>query len=218
MIGRTNAVIGGGNFTKSVIIVTAPTGSTVTCSNGSTVKKAEEKNGTWIFGGLDAGTWTVTATQGTKVSAKEVGVAANTVAFVQLTYSLNLLELPESEWTEYLASSIAAWNDDGSLEMTQKSSGNGSRWTMLSPLVNLTNYDTLTLAVTHVSGTETDMIFGVTKINQYQSTGAAAANSFKTSGLYTLDISQLSGEFYCGLYSVGKNNTHVELFTKLELS
>lgn len=209
---------GGGNITKSVIIVTAPTGSTVTCTNGSTVKKAEEKSGTWIFGGLDVGTWTVTATQGTKVSAKEVGVAENTVAFVQLTYSLNLLELPESEWTEYLASSIAAWNDDGSLEMTQKLSGNGSRWTMLSPLVNLTNYDTLTLAVTHVSGTETDMIFGATKLNQHQPTGAAATKSFKYSGTYTLDISNLSGDYYCGLYSVGSNSTHVELFTKFELS
>lgn len=209
---------GGGNITKSVIIVTAPTGSTVTCTNGSTVKKAEEKSGTWIFGGLDVGTWTVTATDGVKVAAKEVSVTANTVCTVTLTYSLNLLALPESEWTEYLSSSTAERNDDGSLEMTQRGSANGSRWTMLSPQIDLTNYSTLTVEVTNVSGTATDMIVGATKLNQYQSTGAAATKIFKYSGTYTLDISNLSGDYYCGLYSVGSNNTHVELFTKFELS
>lgn len=190
----------------------------MTCTKGSTIRKSDEKSGTWIFSGLDVGVWTVTATDGIKVATKEVSVAANTVAFVALTYRLNLLALPESDWTKYLASSTATWNDDGSLEMTQKSSGNGSRWTMLTPLVDVTNYNTLTLAVTNASGTVPNMLMGVTNLNQYQPSGAAATQSFKASGLYTLDISQLRGEFYCGLYSVANNNTHVELFTKFELS
>lgn len=42
MIGKTNASVGGG-LNKSVIIVTAPTGSTVTCKTGSTTKTAAEK-------------------------------------------------------------------------------------------------------------------------------------------------------------------------------
>ena len=57
--GRTNA--GGGGFNKSVIIVTAPTGSTVTCTKGTTVKTATEKNGEWWFKNLDIGTWTLRA-------------------------------------------------------------------------------------------------------------------------------------------------------------
>ena len=51
----------GGDFTKSVIIVTAPTGSTVTCTKGTTVKTATEKNGEWWFKGLEIGTWTLRA-------------------------------------------------------------------------------------------------------------------------------------------------------------
>lgn len=45
----------GGSPNKSTIIVTAPTGSTVTCKMGSTTKTATEKNGVWKFGGLDLG-------------------------------------------------------------------------------------------------------------------------------------------------------------------
>ena len=41
----------GGDFTKSVIIVTAPAGSTVTCSREGTTKTAREKDGVWTFKG-----------------------------------------------------------------------------------------------------------------------------------------------------------------------
>ena len=41
------------------IIVTAPTGSTVTCSKGSTVLHAEEVNGTWTFNVPEYGEWIV---------------------------------------------------------------------------------------------------------------------------------------------------------------
>ena len=42
---------GGGNE----LIVTAPTGSTVTATKGSVTKTATEKSGTWTFKGLEAG-------------------------------------------------------------------------------------------------------------------------------------------------------------------
>lgn len=86
MIGRTNAVIGGGNFTKSVIIVTAPTGSTVTCKSGSTTKTATEKNGTWTFTGIDNGTWTLTATLGGQTTTATVNVTQFDVYRVTLAY------------------------------------------------------------------------------------------------------------------------------------
>lgn len=57
---------------KCVIVVTAPTGSSVTCKKGTTTKTASEKNGTWTFAGLDVGTWTVTATLGANTGSKPV--------------------------------------------------------------------------------------------------------------------------------------------------
>ena len=66
---------GGGNE----LIVTAPTGSTVTATKGSITKTATEKNGTWTFKGLEAGDWTVTAVKGSNSTSSAVTVSAETV-------------------------------------------------------------------------------------------------------------------------------------------
>lgn len=76
----------GGSPNKSTIIVTAPTGSTVTCKMGSTTKTASEKNGTWTFSGLDIGTWTVTATKGSSIATQDVDITRLTVEYVAITY------------------------------------------------------------------------------------------------------------------------------------
>ena len=59
------------------IVVTAPTGSTVTCHRDSTTLTAVENSGTWKFDVPDYGTWTITATLGAK-SAEDT-VDASTV-------------------------------------------------------------------------------------------------------------------------------------------
>lgn len=51
----------GGSLTKSILIVAAPTGSTVTVTKGSTAKTAMEKNGEWWFKNLENGEWTIRA-------------------------------------------------------------------------------------------------------------------------------------------------------------
>ena len=66
---------GGGNE----LIVTAPTGSTVTATKGSVIKTATEKSGTWTFKGLEAGDWTVTAAKGIDSASSVVTVSAETV-------------------------------------------------------------------------------------------------------------------------------------------
>ena len=66
---------GGGNE----LIVTAPTGSTVTATKGSVTKTATEKSGTWTFKGLEAGNWTVTAVKGSESASSVVTVSAETV-------------------------------------------------------------------------------------------------------------------------------------------
>lgn len=83
--GRTNA--GGGGFNKSVIIVTAPTGSTVTCTKGTTVKTATEKNGEWWFKNLDIGTWTVKATLSGQTATETVNITQFGVYRVALNYA-----------------------------------------------------------------------------------------------------------------------------------
>lgn len=57
------------------IVVTAPTGSTVTCTNGNTVLTATEVSGTWTFYVPDYGTWVVNASKGGDSASESVEVA-----------------------------------------------------------------------------------------------------------------------------------------------
>lgn len=76
----------GGDFTKSVIIVTAPTGSTVTCTKGTTVKTATEKNGEWWFKNLDTGTWTLKATLSGQIATQVVNITQFGVYRIAMSY------------------------------------------------------------------------------------------------------------------------------------
>lgn len=65
---------GGGGAAASEIAVTAPAGSTVTCSQGGTVKTAAEQDGLWRFRGCGVGTWTVTAVLGEESASETVEI------------------------------------------------------------------------------------------------------------------------------------------------
>lgn len=55
---------GGGGGKGNTLTVNAPTGSTVTATKDGETKAAVENNGVWVFKGLEAGTWTITASLG----------------------------------------------------------------------------------------------------------------------------------------------------------
>lgn len=107
----------GGSPNKSTIIVTAPTGSTVTCKMGSTTKTAAEKNGVWTFGGLDLGTWTITSTKGGDSATQDVAITRLTVEYVTIVYRIT----PEFTYTgdyeivddsDNLISDFASWKNN----------------------------------------------------------------------------------------------------------
>ena len=89
IIGNIGGQSGGGSLTKSILIVTAPTGSTVTVTKGSTTKAAMEKNGEWWFKNLENGEWTIRAELDGK-SAEEIfnitqfGVYRKRMAYVRI--------------------------------------------------------------------------------------------------------------------------------------
>ena len=91
--GITNS--GGGGFNKSVIIVTAPTGSTVTCTKGTTVKTATEKNGEWWFKNLDIGAWTLKATLSGQTATQTVNITQFGVYRIAMVYRVT----PEFTYT-----------------------------------------------------------------------------------------------------------------------
>ena len=55
---------GSGGGKGNTLTVNAPAGSTVTATKDGEAKTAAENNGVWVFKGLEAGTWTITASLG----------------------------------------------------------------------------------------------------------------------------------------------------------
>lgn len=130
----------GGSPNKSIIIVAAPTGSTVTCKMGSTTKTASEKNGTWTFSGLDIGTWTITATKGSSIATQDVDITRLTVEYVTITYFSATINVT------YPAGSTCTCSDGTTTLTAPNTSGT---WACIVPNAG-------TWTVTATSGTETD--------------------------------------------------------------
>ena len=77
--------IGGGK--KATIVVSAPTGSTVTATLGTTVLRTTEKNGVWTFNVRAFGVWTINATLGNESAQTTVNVTQDTTYNVSLSYA-----------------------------------------------------------------------------------------------------------------------------------
>ena len=68
--------VGGAGKLFAAIGVTYPEGSTLTCTDGTKTLKAKTTTGQWVFSIPYAGTWTVTATDGTNTKSESVEIAA----------------------------------------------------------------------------------------------------------------------------------------------
>lgn len=89
MILNTHYAYGAG-VSGAVIVVTAPTGSTVTATLDGTVYTAQEINGTWTFKVRKFGTYTVTATLGNQTANTTVDVTEKKTYDVALAYTLSV--------------------------------------------------------------------------------------------------------------------------------
>lgn len=101
---------GGGGIGKlfAAIGVEYPAGSECSCSNGTKTLKAKDTSGKWVFAIPEAGTWTVTSTDGTNSKSLEVEITEQGQSEkVVLSYQLVLLdgadlcEAVTGGWTGY---------------------------------------------------------------------------------------------------------------------
>ena len=92
------------------IVVTAATGSTVTCTKGGTTLTATEVGGKWTFNLNDFGTWTVNATLGDKSATKDVDVVWAQVYEVALLFVDATLNNNDWETIKQVADASAGAN------------------------------------------------------------------------------------------------------------
>ena len=92
------------------IVVTAATGSTVTCTKGGTTLTATEVGGKWTFNLNDFGTWTVNAMLGDKSATKDVDVVWAQVYEVTLLFVDATLNNNDWETIKQVADASAGEN------------------------------------------------------------------------------------------------------------
>ena len=92
-----NIYVLGGTKLFAAIGVTYPAGSTVTCTNGATVLKAKTTTGEWVYAIPKAGTWTVTATNGTETASEAVSITTEgQSAKIELSYNTYYYKLGDT--------------------------------------------------------------------------------------------------------------------------
>ena len=94
IFGVSGTHSGGGEASpiNSYINVTYPSGFTCTCSSGSTTLTTNNTSGMVSFSIPSAGSWTVSATDGSAVDSKTVTVAADNIYNVSLSVKTYILE------------------------------------------------------------------------------------------------------------------------------
>lgn len=134
----------------AVIGVTYPSGSTVTCTNGSKTLKAKDTSGKAMFIVPTKGTWTVKAVKGSQSASKAVSITAEgQVETVELVYDYIIYSGNTKSWNgEYqltpLSSSwgAATIQNDEYPPYFGGSTGKGGR---LNNVINLTEYSQLVI-------------------------------------------------------------------------
>lgn len=178
--------IGGGGGVKPRIVVTAPTGSDVTVSKGTTILYAPEVSGTWTFNVPEQGDWSATAILGSKTASKVVSVGKVGVYNVTLRYVSTTLN--DNSWEDIKGVADASEGQNyWAVGDTKQITINGK----LSDGLTLSNYSTYVYIIgfDHNSAVEgTGMAFQGFKTAQTGGVDVALCdsgyNSSKASGLW----------------------------------
>ena len=211
-------VLSGEAAPYAVIGVTYPSGSTVTCTNGSKTLKAKDTSGKALFVIPSAGTWTVKAVKGSQSTSKAVSITAvGQVATVTLTYRLNIFKNGSGLTAGYSVAGSGGNVSNANISWSGDSSSGGISM-YIKPAVMLKDYTKLCVdfECSYNNGGNYGMGFGVGK--------DAAASSMITNTSWTAkvistaqgtiarntvqcDISALTDSEYIkvvGSYSAGK--------------
>lgn len=123
-------------YFTATITVTYPAGSTCTCANGSTVLTAPDTSGNYTFIVTNAGTWTVSCTDGDKTKSASVSITINgQTESVTLTYELYLFSETDGN--------LGNWSGEIDIHDGYMQTRDGNYMQSYCDLVDLTNYKTL---------------------------------------------------------------------------
>ena len=209
----------------ATINITYPSGSTCTCSDGTTTLSAPDTSGTWACIVPNAGTWTVTATDGVENTSESVSITTDgQIAAIELSYLLWLYKsgntynavtggwsVAENGSTGGSFDSVLTLNDDSMLLSTEVFGGSvayANAFTNNS--IDLTGVNTLKFKITGIGNTAYSdrdgnthhFRFSLAVANERptkQSPTFAADMKILATGEYSVDVSALTAG-YVGIW------------------
>lgn len=198
---------GGSGKLFAAIGVTYPAGSTLTCTNGTKTLKAKTTSGQWVFAIPEAGTWTVTATQGTNTKNQSVSITKEgQFESVELAYLEILLPCAKaSEWTGRNVNSNSYYNKHtiatNSINVFAGGAKNACAIAQYGSAKKLNSNSVITVNVTNCTAHNTNcqaFIFAATSNSITGPSQAAASLRVTATGSKTLSIEQ-GGNYYVGI-------------------
>lgn len=220
----------------AAIRVTYPSGSTCTCTSGSTTLRAKDTSGTALFIITAKGTWTVKAVKGSQSVSKAVSITADgQVATVTLSYSIVLFAngVVNTEYGGLKNYNVSESGGKGQNTLTYADK------LMVCYAIDGGDYSTPSYRAVYIAGNKIDLTGRSTvkmtfaSVQSGQSAGGKATPYIFVSTEYTnaispaayavvdastttktvsLDVSKLTGQYYVGLfYQVGLGNATAKI-------
>ena len=205
---------GGAGKLFAAIGVTYPVGSILTCTNGTktlTATPKSEDNIEWVFAIPEAGTWTVTATNGTNTKSQSVSITTEGQwESVVLSYALMLFDGGDN------TAVTGGWGIKGhnvpniskitvGTELYVTITGTSGAVYKVWPIypintIDLSGHSTMKVNVKSLSNTNKVFSLAILtdiEINQGFASGDPLAQTYITgTGEFSLDISKIKGKYY----------------------
>ncbi len=204
-----NPIMLGGAKAFAVIGVTYPAGSICTCTDGSITLKLKDTSGQGFFMIPYAGTWTVTATDGTNTKSESVEITTEGQSeSVTLTYDLILYDGGQVVPWSFSKRDAAKINLDSDGKIVTTGGSSNDHVVYATSRIDLTEYTKLyahgvITAYMSVSY-QKEHLCVLRDTPSYGDVNTSSANTvaysfFDTSeGDVVVDISSLTGQYYVG--------------------
>ena len=180
-------------FFAATINITYPAGSTCTCSDGTTTLSAPDTSGTWVCTVPNAGTWTVSSTDGDRSKSADVVITTDgqteSVTLQYITYLFNNGDTCDAITGGWGIGSTSAGSASISgqqisiIANAEKSFSCGTK-----NKIDVSEYEALSVTVDSIGGGSLSIYLYVTSTSN-----PAAQVTTQTTGTVSLDISSVYG-------------------------
>lgn len=209
----------------ATINITYPSGSTCTCSDGTTTLSAPDTSGTWACIVPNAGTWTAAATDGEKNASETVSINTDgQIASIELSYRALLYQAGDTsdKWqyesmyinTNYKKATAPTVNvESDSMMITQPTYVNCCAY-VYNREIDMTTLNTLRfdgeLSTAMTNFTDAACLCIWTSLGTYVTDNRVAYINFKTASPKQIDVSALTGMHRVGFF-LFSNGTYAKV-------